>query len=230
MWLYLHSISCRVSFPSLLYLKHQLESLLENCKKPKAQVLFQPGWVETSKFVPKQLRECLCGKYTDPQVDDVGPCYHDCNKATLHATNQCLIDVLKKGKNVGFPPGSVVHIKTTKKAAPLCLGYCYPNKLSVEHISSEDLCVLEMGREMFDDHLPNAVLNALKMCKKEFLQGIYVHIATLVNLQLHNYSVSQSVTSDDDDNAAAQDPEENNFPPQVHINTCKPQRSIETTV
>jgi hypothetical protein len=63
----------------------------------------------------------------------------------------------------------MVHIKVTQVAKPLCLGYCYPNRLAVERISSEDLCVMIMDRGMMDDHLPNAVLNALKRCQKEFL-------------------------------------------------------------
>ena len=137
--------------------------------------------METSKFVPRGLRECLCGKHTDPKIDDLGPCYHEeRNNATLPTTARCLIDALKKGKNVGFPPGSMVHIKITKKAAPLCLGYRYPNKLGVEHISSEDLCVLKIDRGMFDDHLPNAVLNALKMCEKEMAQGKTISITCYV--------------------------------------------------
>ena len=144
--------------------------------------------METSKFVPQRLRKCLCGKYTDPQIDDLGPCYHDCNKATLPTTAQCLIDAIKKGNNVGFPPGSMVHIKITKKAAPLCLGYCYPNQFSLEHISSEDLCVLKIDRGMFDDHLPNAALNALKMCKRKFMQGM-----TLVTIPIAKFTVENEI-------------------------------------
>ena len=80
------------------------------------------------------------------------------------------VDGIENGEQIAaFPPGSMVHIKVTQVAKPLCLGYCYPNRLAVERISSEDLCVMIMDRGMIDDHLPNAVLNALKRCKKEFL-------------------------------------------------------------
>ena len=77
---------------------------------------------------------------------------------------------IENGEQIAaFPPGSMVHIKVAQVAKPLCLGYCYPNELAVERISSEDLCVIIMDRGMMDDHLPNAVLNALKRCKKQFL-------------------------------------------------------------
>ena len=80
------------------------------------------------------------------------------------------MDGIENGEQIAaFPPGSMVHIKVTQVAKPLCLGYCYPNRLAVERISSEDLCVMIMDRGMIDDHLPNAVLNALKRCKNEFL-------------------------------------------------------------
>ena len=57
----------RISFPSLIFLKHQLLYLLKECKKPKAQVIFQPGWVD--KYIPKKLRECFCGPHVDPDLD-----------------------------------------------------------------------------------------------------------------------------------------------------------------
>jgi hypothetical protein len=74
---------------------------------------------------------------------------------------------VKKSKYVGYPPGSILHIKIDRQAKPLCLGYFYPNKLSVELIDNEDLCMLEIDRGMFDDHLPTAVLSALKRCKRD---------------------------------------------------------------
>ena len=70
-------------------------------------------------------------------------------------------------RNVAYPPGSILHIKIDQQAKPLCLGYFYPNKLSVETISNDKLCMLEIDRGMFDDHLPTAVLNALKRCQRD---------------------------------------------------------------
>ena len=74
----------------------------------------------------------------------------------------------KKPHYVAYPPGSILHIKIDRQARPLCLpGYFYPNKLSVERIDNEDLCMLEIDRGMFDDHLPTAVLSALKRCQAD---------------------------------------------------------------
>ena len=95
---------------------------------------------------------------------------------------------IKKEKDVAaFPPGNIVHIRVTKTAKPLCLGYCYPNKLSVERISSEDLCVLLMDRGMVDDHLPNSVLNALKRCKNQFLPNSPSELCE--SCVLNNYNI-----------------------------------------
>ena len=60
---------CRISFPSLIFLKHQLLYLLKECKRPKAQIIFQPGWVD--KYIPQKLRECCCGSaaHIDPDFD-----------------------------------------------------------------------------------------------------------------------------------------------------------------
>ena len=74
---------------------------------------------------------------------------------------------MTKPQYVGYPPGAILHIKIDRQAKPLCLGYFYPNKLSVEPIDNEDLCTLEIDRGMFDDHLPTAVLSALKRCQKD---------------------------------------------------------------
>ena len=74
---------------------------------------------------------------------------------------------VKKPQYVAYPPGSILHIKIDRQAKPLCLGYFYPNKLSVEPIDNEDLCTLEIDRGMFDDHLPTAVLSALKRCQRD---------------------------------------------------------------
>ncbi len=82
---------------------------------------------------------------------------------------------MKKSKYIGYPPGSILHIKIDQQAKPLCLGYFYPNKLSVELIDNEDLCILEIDRGMFDDHLPTAVLSALKQCQRDDNIGI-VHV------------------------------------------------------
>ena len=41
--------------------------LLQECKRPKAQVIFQPGWVE--KHIPQKLRECCCGAQVDLDLD-----------------------------------------------------------------------------------------------------------------------------------------------------------------
>ena len=90
------------------------------------------------------------------------------------------VEGIERGEQIAaFPPGSMVYIRVTQVAKPLCLGFCFPNKLSVERISSEDLCVLIVDRGMVDDHLPNSVLNALKRCKKQFLtkhRGTYLSL------------------------------------------------------
>ena len=74
---------------------------------------------------------------------------------------------MTKPQYVGYPPGSILHIKIDRQAKPLCLGYFYPNKLSVELIDNKDLCTLEIDRGIFDDHLPTAVLSALKRCQRD---------------------------------------------------------------
>ena len=58
---------CRISFPSLLFLKHQLLHLLKDCKKPKVQVMFEPRWVE--EYIPRKLRQCFCRIHVDPDFD-----------------------------------------------------------------------------------------------------------------------------------------------------------------
>ncbi len=42
--------------------------LLKECKKPKAQVIFQPGWVDKYN-IPQKLKDCCCGSQVDPELD-----------------------------------------------------------------------------------------------------------------------------------------------------------------
>ena len=166
---------CRISFPSLLLLKHQLLYLLKECKRPKAQVIFQPGWVD--KYIPQKLRECCCGAaaHIDPDFDiikdifDKGKFRWNQKKkpAWLYFSLLSPEPTVKKPQYVAYPPGSILHIKIDRQAKPFCLGYFYPNKLSVKPIDNEDLCMLEIDRGMFDDHLPTAVLSALKRCQRD---------------------------------------------------------------
>ena len=48
-------------------MKKQVGFLLTECKKPKAQVIFQPRWVET--HIPASLRNFCCGPHKDPKFD-----------------------------------------------------------------------------------------------------------------------------------------------------------------
>ena len=43
----------------------------------------------------------------------------------------------------------------------------------MNHVNSEDICVITVDRGMVDDHLPNSVLAALLRCQKEIVGRQY---------------------------------------------------------
>ena len=56
----------RVTYRSLLFLKRQMNNLVENCQRSKFQVIFQPRIVER---LPNPLLQCMCGNEEDPEID-----------------------------------------------------------------------------------------------------------------------------------------------------------------
>lgn len=106
----------RVSFRSLLYLKRQIPFLLKKCQKPKAQVIFQPRWVET--HVSQRLRNCCCGPYTDPHfemkeiITDIQPRHKNGDEIASERKRSSVPDILSNLKAVK---------KATRKLVWVCV-------------------------------------------------------------------------------------------------------------
>ena len=62
-----------------------------------------------------------------------------------------------------------------------CLKSCYPNEIaSITWNNPEEMCLFEISDSSLESHMPQTVLNALRMLKKQIEKGRSYHLREYV--------------------------------------------------